>query len=187
MHWEHRQGSTENDASNRLVSLLFNKTQCASFLLWIILILESQISFLFLNIFFFKCFFYQRLTCVVIETHMYPSPVVLRVTFFFNIQKTWFDCLCHMLREIQIPLCPPENWGIVASNSPGYLSLFNFTLNSFFCLILDPYQLFLLLELYLLLSVPLHPKLDSTSGSLFKAPSPKVVWTTECYWRSQGT
>lgn len=40
-----------------------------------------------------------------------------------------------------------ENWGIVAYDPPGYLSHFNFHLNSSFCLILDPYQWLLLLEL----------------------------------------
>ena len=40
-----------------------------------------------------------------------------------------------------------ENWGIVAYDPPGYLSHFNFNLNSSFGLILNPYQWLLLLEL----------------------------------------
>ena len=62
----------------------------------------------FLLIFFsFKRFFYRILSCIVIKTYMYPSPIVLRVTFWFEYSKNmiWLP----MPYAWRNPNCPFEN------------------------------------------------------------------------------
>lgn len=57
--------------------------------------------------FSFKCFFCWIRSCIIIKTYMYPSPIVLRVTFWFEYSKNmiWLP----MPYAWRNPNCPFEN------------------------------------------------------------------------------